>query len=162
MEKRLSDYISAYKVQLESGDIKIAYERLIKYMMALKADCEKEFSGRYSFGTVSPGYMDFTYFSFFDAFLRDKKLRFGIVLNHKKMRFELWLMGQNADVQKRYWGLLKSSVWNKNQPVMPRYSVLETVLVEEPDFDNLDKLTKEIEAKAGAFSGEILTYIKDF
>ncbi|HIU75796.1 MAG TPA: hypothetical protein IAC62_07935, partial [Candidatus Pelethocola excrementipullorum] len=125
-ERQTNDYVAIYKAQLAKGDIQIAYERLIKYVMLLKAQFSKVFSGKYQTGNVSPGYMDYTYFPFFDDYLRSNKLRFGIVLNHEKMRFELWLMGQNADVQTEYWDLLKTTEWNKEQIVMPKYSVLET------------------------------------
>ena len=161
MVKKLNDYVAHYKNQLENGDTQIAYEQLVKYVMALKAHCGKAFSDNYSCGSVSPGYMDFTYFPFFDEFLRSEKLRFGIVLNHRKIRFELWLMGQNSKVQKEYWNLLKSSIWNETQRTMPKYSVLEILLIEEPDFNNLDELTAEIEEKASFLSKEIMDHIKN-
>lgn len=45
-------------------------------------------------GNISSGYMDYSYFPFTTTdFLRTHKLRFGAVLNHPQMRFELWLMG---------------------------------------------------------------------
>ena len=160
MDKKLSEYIYAYKSQMEIGDIQVAYEKLVKYVMTLKAHFEKYYSDKYSFGNVSPGYMDFTYFPFFDAFLRSERLRFGIVLNHSKMRFELWLMGQNAETQKTYWDLLKDTVWNRSQSVMPKYSVFEAVLVEVPNFDDMDTLTSEIVSKANTLSDEITSYIK--
>lgn len=75
MEKKLSSYLSVYKKHLEAGDIQIAYEALVKYVMSLKSYCEKGLSNQYSFGNVSPGYMDFTYFPFSDSYLRSKKLR---------------------------------------------------------------------------------------
>ena len=160
MVKKLNDYVAHYKSQLEDGDIQIAYEQLVRYVMTLKVHCDKAFSNNYSCGNVSPGYMDFTYFPFFDEFLRSKKLRFGIVLNHKRIRFELWLMGQNAEVQKEYWNLLKSSRWNKTKQTMPKYSVLEVILIEEPDFNNLDKLTIELGEKVYFLSKEIVDHIK--
>ena len=160
MDKTLNDYISLYKARLQNGDIQIAYERLLKYVMTVKGYFEKTLSNKYSCGNVSPGYMDFTYFPFFDIFLKSKKLRFGIVLNHKEIRFELWLMGQNAKIQEEYWNLLKNTKWNKNQPSMPKYSVLEIILVNKPDFDKSDELTVEIVKKADLYSDEIISYIK--
>ncbi len=160
MDKKLNEYVAIYKAQLEIGDIQIAYTRLVQYVMTIKTHFEKVFSSKYSCGNVSPGYMDFTYFPFFDDFLRNEKLRFGIVLNHKQMRFELWLMGQNAEIQKRYWALLKSSKWNTNQSTMPKYTVLEVVLVENPDFDNLDRLTSEITKSAVLFAEKVESYVK--
>lgn len=160
MNKTLNEYVSIYKTLLDNSDIQIAYEQLLKYLMTVKAYFEKTLSNKYSCGNISPGYMDFSYFPFFDTFLRNKKLRFGIVLNHKQMRFELWLMGRNAEVQKEYWDLLKDTEWNKDQSTMPQYSVLEIVLVEKPDFNNLDELTSQIVGEARFFSEKIESYIK--
>ncbi len=158
--KHMNDYVAIYKEQLAKGDIQVVYERLLKYMMSLKAQFTKVFSDKYQTGNVSPGYMDFTYLPFFDDFLRTEKLRFGIVLNHEKIRFELWLMGQNAETQNKYWNLLKTTKWNKEQNVMPKYSVLEVVLVENPDFNELDMLAEQILKTADSISEEVLHFIK--
>lgn len=158
--KKFSDCIAVYKKELEKEDIQRAYEGLLKYMMALKSNLSKNLSTDFFFGNISPGYMDFTYFPFFNDFLRENKLRFGIVLNHKKIRFELWLMGQNNDIQKKYWDLLKVSQWNKEQTSMPKYSITEVVLVENPDFNQLDVLTSKIKEETTLFAREIIDYIK--
>nr|WP_260256591.1 hypothetical protein [Elizabethkingia miricola] len=86
--KTLNDYVQVYKEQLVKKDIQKAYHGLMKYMMSLKASSSGVYEGRFSFGNISFGYMDFTYFPFHNEFLRERKLRFGIVLNHEKMRFE--------------------------------------------------------------------------
>lgn len=158
--KNFSEYVAVYKEQLQKEDIQKAYEGLIKYVMVLKSHFSKELSDKFLFGNISPGYMDFTYFPFFNDFLREQKLRFGIVLNHKKVRFELWLMGQNLEIQRNYWNLLKTSQWNKEQIAMPKYSVLEVILVENPDFNELDILTSKIEQEAIILVHEIIDYIK--
>ena len=100
----------------------------------------------------------YTYFYFYNPFLRERKLRFGIVLNHEKMCFELWLMGQNEPLQKKYWELLKSSHWNEGRE-RPRYSVLEVVLVEKPDWDDLKSLSDEIEKQAEKAVEEVLEFL---
>lgn len=158
--KNFSEYVAVYKEQLQKEDIQKAYEGLVKYVMVLKSHFSKELSDKFLFGNISPGYMDFTYFPFFNDFLREQKLRFGIVLNHKKVRFELWLMGQNLEIQRNYWNLLKTSQWNKEQIAMPKYSVLEVILVENPDFNELDILTSKIEQEAIILIHEIIDYIK--
>lgn len=80
-------------------------------------------------------------------------------LNHQKMQFELLHMGQSAEVQKRYWNLLRTSRWNNNRSDMPKYAVLEAVLVENPDFDNLDELTPRIIETADYLASEIMCYL---
>ena len=44
---------------------------------------------------------------------------------------------------------------------MPKYSVLETILIENPDFDAVDQLTAEIIKKAAAAAEEIEAYLKN-
>jgi hypothetical protein len=43
---------------------------------------------------------------------------------------------------------------------MPKYSVIETVLVENPDFNNLELLTEKIKNRAIQISDEITDYLK--
>ncbi len=159
-ERTFNEIVSVYKKSLERDELKQAYEGLIKYMMKLKSHLERMLPEHYSFGNISQGYLDFSYFPFSNDYLRNEKLRFGIVLNHKKMRFELWLMGQNAETQKRYWEFLKSSKWNENQIKMPKYSVLESLLIENPNFDDLNALTAEIEKEAVKISNEVINYLQ--
>lgn len=159
MEK-LSNYILTYKQQLAIGDVQKAYVALVKYVMKLKSHLSKTLSDEFSFGNIFQGYMDYTYFYFTDKHLRDHKLRYGVVLNHEKMQFELWLLGQNAEVQNKYWKLLKSTKWNEGRSEMPQYSVLKIILVDNPDLNDLDSLTLRIEKEVITFTAEITQYLK--
>lgn len=161
MNNNINSYINIYKKFLETDNTQIAYEFLLKYLMKIKASFQDGFSEKYTFGNISFGYMDFSYFPFADNFLKDNKLRFGIVLNHKEMQFELWLMGRNKKVQHEYWNILKKSQWNKNKLSMPKYSVLKTVLVKNPNFNNTDFLTAKIINNANTLATEITQYIKN-
>jgi len=160
MDKGINTLVSAYQEQIVKDDIQKTYNFLIKYVMQVKASLEKSLSQEYSFGNVSPGYLDFSYFPFLNDYLRDKKLRFGIVLNHREMRFELWLMGQNKKIQEKYWTLLKTSSWNKDCKTMPKYSVIGTVLVDKPNFEKLDDLTADIINSVAVEADKIVAYLK--
>ncbi len=159
MNKNINDYIDVYKQALSDGEIQVAYEFLVKYVMEIKSAFSQKYGSIYKTGNVSPGYLDFTYFPFHNDMLRAKKLRFGIVLNHNQMRFELWLMGQNTEIQKEYWNELKISKWNIAKTEMPKYSVLEAVLIETPDFNKIDELTGSIIEKAGILTKEVVEYL---
>ena len=101
----------------------------------------------------------YTYFPVFNQFLRNQKLRFGVVLNHEKMQFEFWLMGQNADVQRAYWELLKDSVWNSGRKEMPKYSILEAVLEDQMDFRDKETMTQTIISRSVSLALEIQEYL---
>jgi len=98
-----------------------------------------------------------TYFAFFQNFLKTRKLKIAIVFVHEQFRFEVWLSASNKKVQTKYWNLVKEKNWNKyGIPSTTKWvdSIIEHVLVENPDFSDLDKLTKQLEDKT-------LNFIKD-
>ena len=98
-----------------------------------------------------------TYFSFFPKSSKDRNLKIAIVFVHDTFRFEAWLAGQNKQVQTKYWKLFKASDWDKYPIVSTTKgvdSIVEYILVANPDFSDLDTLTKQIE-------GETLKFIKD-
>lgn len=158
--ENLNKYVSIYKEQLEKGDILIAYNELVKFVMKLRTDFIKNLSDQYSFAGILHGYMDYTHFYYSNDYLKHKKLKLGLVLNHLDMRFEVWLLGNTIPNQKKYWELLKTTKWNKNKTEMPKYSILETTLVENPDFNNLNALSEQIETNMIKVSDEILGYLK--
>lgn len=158
--KNLNHYIAIYKEQLDKGDILIAYNQLVKFVMELRVDFIKNLSEQYSFTGILHGYMDYTYFYYSNEFLKNKKLKLGLVLNHLEMRFEIWLVGNTISIQKEYWDLLKESKWNKDKKEMPKYSILEAVIENKPDFDNLRSLAEKIEKRLIEESDEIIEKIK--
>lgn len=158
--ENLNKYISIYKEQLKKGDILIAYNELVKFVMKLRTDFIKSLSHHYSFTGILNGYLDFTYFYYSNDFLKSKKLKFGLILNHVEMRFEVWLLGNTKPIQQKYWELSKNTKWNKDKTEMPKYSILESIIVKDPDFDNLDKLIEQIETQMMKASDEVLDYLK--
>ena len=158
--KNLNHYVAIYKEQLNKGDILIAYNQLVKFVMKLRVDFLKSLSEQYSFTGILHGYMDYTYFYYSNDFLKSKKLKLGLVLNHSKMRFEVWLLGNTISIQKKYWDLLKGSKWNENRKEMPKYSILEAVIEGQPDFDNLPLLSETIEKALIEESEKIINELK--
>jgi len=145
--KSLNEYINEYKKQLNKGDIQKAYRGLMDYIMALRTHLKNKYPD-YIVTSIYQGYMDMTYFSFFPKSLKRRKLKVGIVFVHDTFRFEVWLSGSNRTVQSKYWKLLKESDWNKyhltSTPKRVDY-VIDHILVNNPDFGDLDSLTKQIE-----------------
>ncbi|WP_202912330.1 DUF7000 family protein [Sphingobacterium olei] len=158
--KDLNHYVDTYKEQLKKGDIQEAYTALVKYVTRLGTALSKSLSESYSFGSLFQGYMDYTYFYYSNDFLKKRKLKMGVVLNHTKMQFEIWLLGQTIPIQERYWQYFKTTKWNKDRTTKPQYAILEAVLIENPDFNDLDSLTSQIEEGLIAISSEIIDVIK--
>ena len=158
--KDFNEYVDIYKEQLKKGDIQKAYVGLVKYVTRLATTLSNNLSESYSFGTLFQGYMDYTYFYYTNDFLKKRKLKMGLILNHTKMQFEIWLLGQTIPIQEKFWQYFKTTTWNKNRPTRPQYSILEAVVMEKPNFNDLEKLSKQIEEKLVLISDEIIEDIK--
>jgi hypothetical protein len=158
--KNLNHYVAIYKEQLDKGDILIAYNQLVKFVMEIRVNFIKNLSEQYTFTGILHGYMDYTYFYYSNEFLKTRKLKLGFVLNHLEMRFEIWLLGNTIAIQKKYWELLSASEWNKDKKEMPKYSILEAVIEDEPDFDDLRSLSEKIERLTIEESDKIVAELK--
>ena len=106
-----------------------------------------------------------TYFAFFPASLKCRRLKAGVVFNHRDFRFEVWLFGVNKKVQAKYLKLFKESAWKK-------YDIASTtrgidfivwhVLVDDPDFSDLDVLTRKIEKGTLEFIDDVEGFLNQF
>lgn len=156
MKNDIQKCLEIYKEQLSKGYIQTAYITLTKYVAELK----RKIPLNYSTSNIGLGYLDYTYFSFTNDYIKNKKLKWLLVLNHQKMQFELWLCGRTVEIQKQYWNLLKDSKWNKGIDVMPKYSVLEVVLESRIDFNNKEEMTSHIIENVVSYTLEIENYLE--
>jgi len=159
----MHEYMNEYKKQLEKGVIQKAYQGLIQYMMSLK----KHFSNGYPDysvpGSIYYGYMDMTYFSIVPSSLKDRALKIAIVFVYDSFRFEVWLSGRNQQVLAKYWKIFKESGWDGYKVAAQGKwadSVLEHVLVEDPDFSDLEALTKQIDQGTLEFIRDIENFLE--
>jgi hypothetical protein len=156
------EHINEYRKQLKKGIIQKAYQGLMEYVMGLRTYFKDKYPNYFVSGSIYYGYMDMTYFAFFPESLKRKKLKVAIVFLHEACRFEAWLAGYNKQVQSKYWKLFKESDWNKYHLVSTTKgadSILEYVLVDNPDFSNLDALTKQIERATLKFIKDVESFL---
>jgi len=152
------EHMIEYRVQLEKGAIKHAYRGLMEYFLGLRSYFKNKYPDYFVSGSIYFGYMDMTYFSFTPKSLKNKKLKIAIVFIHDTFRFEVWLGGYNKKIQAKYWKLFNQSDWNKYHVVSTTEdvdSIIEFLLVENPDFSDLDELTKKIEKGTLEFINDI-------
>jgi hypothetical protein len=160
-DKSLNTRISAYKRVFASGEIQKTYQSLVAIVQNLRTDFSKKYQGEFSVAKVLHGYIDFTYFYLQNEYLKKKKLKFAIVLNHQQVHFELWLLGQTKDVQIRYWEKLKDAEW-VNEEAMPEYSIFEITLLANPDFDDTKKLSESIRNAFESLTREIINTLETY
>lgn len=157
MDEDIQKCLEVYKEQLNEGYIQTAYITLTTYVAELKSKISKD----YSTSNIGFGYLDYTYFYFTNKEIKNKRLKFALVLSHEQMRFELWLCARTVDIQKQYWQVLKDSKWNKDINEMPKYSVLEIILEDQIDFSKKINMTEKILNQAVFSAIEIQDYLKN-
>ena len=156
----LLEYMNEYKKQLGKGVIQKAYQGLMEYVIDLRTHFGKRFPD-FAPGNIYQGYMDMTYFPIFPKALKSRRLKIAIVFIHETTRFEVWLSAQNRQIQTQYRQLFKEGDWSKYRiPAASKGvdSIMEYTLADNPDFDDLDALTKEIEKGTSAF----INHVEDF
>lgn len=154
----LQDSMQEYHRQLEKGQIQQAYRGLMNYFAELRTHFQKRYPEIEVSGSVYFGYMDMTYFAVVPKSLKQQKLKIAIVFLHEAFRFEVWLSGYNRQVQSKYWQLFRDSGWNHYRLVadpLKADSIIEHVLVEDPDFGDPDALTEQIEIGVSKFMMDI-------
>ncbi|WP_320164220.1 DUF7000 family protein [uncultured Trichococcus sp.] len=157
----INEYIKEYTAQLSKGRIQKAYRGIMTFMSALRSYLESRYPD-YTVGSLYFGYMDMTYFAFTPADLKNKKLKIAVVYLHEKGVFEVWLAGNNRKIQAEYIALMSSEnigIYKLSQVIPGVDSIIESTLVEKPDFDHPEELKKQIEKKTMAFVKDIISVL---
>ena len=152
------EYMNEYRNQLEQGIIQKAYRGLMDYFNTLKRYFAKKYPDYSVSGSVYSGYMDMTYFSLVPPLFKDRKLKVAIVFLHEAFRFEVWLVGNNRTIQSQYWTSFTERDWNQYRIATPAKGVdaiLDHVLVDPPDFRDLNALTQHIENRTLKFIEDV-------
>jgi hypothetical protein len=160
--KPFDEYMSEYRKQIKKGDIQKAYRGLIEYLMDLRVYFEKKYTDHFVSGSIYFGYMDMTYFAFTPESIKRNKLKIAVVFIHETFRFEAWLAGANKQIQTKYWKWFKESDWQKYRiPSTTKGvdSIIECTLVDNPDFSDLDALTKHIERGTLKFIKDVENFL---
>jgi len=152
------EYIDEYREQLSKGRIDKAYRGLMGYISSLRSNLRDGHPDYSVSGNVQHGLMDYTYFYFTPNNFKQRELKVVIIFIHGSFSFEVWLSGYNKQVQKRYLEQFKGSEWGKYHiaPTTKGHDyIVRHVLIENPDFRNLDALTRQIEDGAIHFIEDI-------
>lgn len=158
----LQEAMDEYKKQMEKGTIQAAYKGLMDYILGLKTHLKNKYPDYFVSGSIYYGYMDMTYFSFFPKSIKDRNLKIAVVFIHASCKFEVWLAGINKQVQTKYWNLIRESDFHKYHIVstpIGNDSIIEHILVEMPDFRDLDELTEKIEHETMKFITDVESFL---
>lgn len=156
--------MKAFKEQLLKGDIIVAYQGLMEYFGQLKSHFRDKYPGYDVSGSTYFGYMDMTYFPIFTERLKERGLKIALVFVYETFRFEVWLAAKNKKIQNDYRQIFMDTGWNK-YPITAAGkgidSILDSILIENPDFSDLAVLTETILKGTLEFITEIEEFIAD-
>ena len=158
----LQENMLEYRKQLKKGMIQKAYQGLMEYMAGLKNYFKNKHPDYSVSGSIYYGNMDMTYFSVFPKSLKDRDLKIAIVFVYDLFRFEVWLSGKNQQVLAKYWKIFKDSGWDKYKIAAQGKwadSVLEHILVDNPDFSDLESLTRQIDQGTLKFIKDVENFL---
>jgi len=153
-----------YKKQLQKGHIQVAYQGLMAYFGTLRSHFRNKYPEYGVSGSIYYGYMDMTYFPIFPESLKSRGLKIAIVFVHEAFRFEVWLAAKNKRVQTKFWKLFNKNSWNKYPIVSTTKgvdSIVEYILVDDPDFRDLDTLTKQIDNGSVKFINDVEGFLSN-
>lgn len=153
----LGEDIREYNRLLEAGGIQRAYRGIMSTMSGLR-DALASRHPDYSAGSLYQGYMDMTYFSFTPRNLAERKLKLAVVYLHEENRLEAWLAGGNRRIQAEHIKLLKNCELGgyKLSEASPGVdSIIEAIIIDEPDFDDRGGFIRDSEAAIMSFSAKL-------
>ncbi|HDD61841.1 MAG: hypothetical protein DRI65_13135 [Chloroflexota bacterium] len=157
-----SNSMDEFKKRVLKGDIIVAYQGLMNYFGYLKSHFRDEHPGYDVSGGTYFGYMDMTYFPIFTETLKKRGLKIALVFVYETFRFEVWLAAKNKKIQNEYRQIFTDSGWKKYHITAAGKevdSILDSVLVEDPDFSDLDSLTKQIRKATQEFISDIEDFL---
>ena len=163
--EQFHECMGEYQKQIMKGVIQVAYRGLMEYIMGLRLHFKNKYPEYFVSGSIYYGYMDMTYFSFMPDALKRRKLKVAIVFIHDTCRFEVWLGGYNKYVQMKYWKVMKENDWKKYQipsKIKGMDFIIKDIIVDTPDFSNLDSLTKQIEKETLKFIEDVESFLAKY
>ncbi len=149
-----ADEMIEFRQLLANGTVQRAYRGLMDYILGLRTHFAKLHPEWDLAGSLYYGFMDMTYFAVFPAGFKERSLKIALVFLYQEFQFDAWLSGSNRKVQEQYWGRIKAINWRKH-PLVPEIkgsdSIIEHTIARDPDFGDLESLTRKIEKGTAAF-----------
>ena len=154
--------MTTYKSQMKKGDIAVAYQGLMKFMLSLRSHLKATHPDFYSSGNFYQGNLDLTFFSVTPPALKKRNLRVSVVFLHKPVEFRLWLGGRNKKTHAEYWEVFAKKRLKKYQVAQSAEAsdfLVEANAAPNPDFKDLQKLQSQIERAFRGFTKDMERYV---
>ncbi|GEK88254.1 hypothetical protein SAMN04488100_11833 [Alkalibacterium putridalgicola] len=154
----LNESMIAYGELIKETDLQQAYKGLMQFMKDLRTHLKEKHLEYDVSANLYPGYLDLTFFSFTTELSKKKDLKYMVVFIHEKTEFQIWLSGRNRKVMSAYHEKFKSykmGDYTLTSDETGMSAIIESSLVEDPDFDQLTELTRQIDTGIDIFIKDI-------
>lgn len=154
----LSKSLYEYGELLKKTDLQKAYKSLMQYIKELRRYFKEKYPEYEVSANLYPGYLDLTFFTITSKLAQQNQLKYAVVFRHDKMQFEVWLSGRNRAVMSEYHRKFSGHTMNIHSLTADdkgMSSIIETIVVEKPDFDNMTELTNQIDLGVISFIQEV-------
>ena len=121
-----------YAAHIREGLIPSGFRTIVDFMEKLKRYFDTVIMD-YQVGTITNGFLDYTYFSFSDETLRSKGLKCLILVDHALMNVETWLIGKSKKVNDDFIEKLSGTPVRDEQDDCRKYAA-RIVLDDKPSF----------------------------
>ncbi len=138
--------VKKYHQLINDENLEQAYCIIMSTMSQLKVTWDTRYPEMPS-GSLYQGFLDMTFISVKPAGLSDLDLKVSIVYLHQRNSFEGWLVARNRKIQSDIHQKLQSQPLGKyNLTVLAPGvdAIIDTVLIQHPDFDDPASLIEEV------------------
>lgn len=143
----LTKSLVEYGRLLKDTDLQRAFKGLMEFMMLLRADLRKQYPDLDVSENFYQGYLDISFFTISSKELKEKGLKVAVVYRHDQVQFEGWLAGRNREIMSKYHKLFSTVPLDGDRLSADETgmsSIIERILVKEPDFDRPEELKQQI------------------
>lgn len=158
----LTKSLVEYGRLLRDTDLQRALKGLMEFMMLLRTELRKQYTDLDVSENFYQGYLDISFFTISSKELKEKGLKIAVVYRHDQVQFEGWLSGRNRATMSKYHKQFSAFPLDDDRLSADETgmsSILERVLVKEPDFDRPKELVQEIESGINQFMEKIVTLV---
>ena len=160
----INDTLKVYQQLLQETDIQKAYKEVLAFIRKVQVYIKNTYPEFEVSKNLYEGYLDLSFFTFTTKKLKSKDFKIVIVFLHKEMKFEGWLSAKTKSTIANYnekfsqYDISKYSLSSSNKKSI---AILETTLVQFPNFDNNEELLSQIETNIIRFISDVEYFLTE-
>ncbi len=151
--------IDLYTAQIRQGVVPQVFRTIVDFMEKLKRYFDTVIYD-YEVGTITEGFLDYTYFSFSDDFLKSRGLKCLILIDHSVLDIETWIIGKSKRVNDEYIERFSNTPLRDREDHNRRYAA-RVIVDDSPSFKtNLEYMAFVVD-RATKAAASLKSYIID-